>query len=153
MNMTATKQKTDPMLYSSFSEIDRIIKGFEQGTLPKEEWTHQAHLTVACWYLICYQEAEAVARIRQGIIKYNNSVGTANTETSGYHETITLFWMQALRKQLSGMSREYPLIRLLSDAVGGLSDKALPFAYYSRELLMSCEARFTYVEPDLRGFD
>src|SRR5262245_52173365 len=75
--------------FRSIAEIERLVTGFEDGSLPKLEWTHQAHMTVAFWYLSKYSEAEATNLIRGGIKKYNQAVGTKNTETSGYHETIT----------------------------------------------------------------
>src|SRR5215472_13693708 len=63
-----------------------------------------------------------------------------------YHETLTRFWVQQVEKRLD---RESCLRESVEKIQQQLSDKELPFAYYSRELLNSAEARKTWVQPDL----
>ena len=48
------------------AEIESLVRAFEAGNLPKPEWTHRAHLTVALWYLRRHPRAEATRRIRGG---------------------------------------------------------------------------------------
>ena len=67
--------------------LSPLIEKFNNVTLPKSEWTHHAHLTVALWYLHTYEFDEAVWRLKSGIILLNNFHGTENTNVSGYHET------------------------------------------------------------------
>ncbi|HQU55198.1 MAG TPA: hypothetical protein PK643_19330, partial [Saprospiraceae bacterium] len=69
--------------------------------MPKASWTHQAHLQVALWYSHQLDFDEACALVRQRIIAYNDRVGTPNTDASGYHETLTRFWMIIARQMLS----------------------------------------------------
>lgn len=57
----------------------RFIQEFEQGTLPRAQWTHAAHLAVAAWYLVTLREHEALDRMRSGIQHYNECVGSRNT--------------------------------------------------------------------------
>jgi hypothetical protein len=65
-------------------------------TLPKAEWTHQAHL-VATLYLLCERPDVDVELALPGIIwRYNEASGTRNTDSGGYHETITRFYLRAL---------------------------------------------------------
>jgi hypothetical protein len=64
--------------------IEVLVRDFEGCTLPKAEWTHPEHLTVALWYLRHYPREEASGRIREGIRRFNLSHGN----TSGYHGTI-----------------------------------------------------------------
>ena len=71
--------------FASWDEVCALVAHFEAGDLPHAEWNHGAHLTAAFWYLSRLDRAEATARIRSGIIHYNDCQGTANTETSGYH--------------------------------------------------------------------
>jgi hypothetical protein len=137
-------------IYSNFSEIEYLIREFESGTLPRERWTHCAHLTVACWYLVCYPINEATRRIREGIQKYNNAVGILTTRDSGYHETITLFWICLIKHYLSTITMERSLVCLINDLLARYADKGIPFEHYSRERLMSWEARIAWVEPDLK---
>ncbi|MCP2728197.1 hypothetical protein [Limnofasciculus baicalensis] len=58
------------------SEIEDLIQRFENGTLPRGEWTHHAHLIVALWYLTHYPQPEATNYIRNGIKRYNQSITT-----------------------------------------------------------------------------
>lgn len=76
--------------------IELLVKRFQERTLPKDEWTHEAHLIVALWHLKKYNKAEATCLLRAGIINYNLVIGTPNTGNSGYHETITLFWIKLI---------------------------------------------------------
>lgn len=74
----------------------QLITEFEQHTLPKEEWTHEAHFIMAFWYCLQYPLPHAVQKIRDGIKTYNVSVGGQNTDSTGYHETITLVYTSAI---------------------------------------------------------
>jgi hypothetical protein len=137
--------------YSSFDEIERLIRGFESGELPQSRWTHSAHLTVACWYLICHPEPAAVQLIREGIQRYNKQQGIITTEKSGYHETMTIFWIRMIRNFLSTATLECSLVGLINELVRHYSNKNLPFDYYTQERLMSWDARRSWIEPDLKA--
>ena len=78
------------------AEINHIVQGFQKQTLPKEEWTHQAHLINGLYYVMAEGVEESVQLMRDGVKRYNLSVGTQNTDTGGYHESITIFFMHAL---------------------------------------------------------
>ena len=148
MSATVTSPKT--VTFHTFGEIEKLIQGFERGTLLRSEWTHCAHLTVACWYLVCYPVSEATRLIREGIQKYNNAVGIVTTRESGYHETMTLFWIRMVSSYLSQVTLECSLVGLVNDLVDRYGNAHLPFEYYSRDRLMSWEARADWVEPDLK---
>lgn len=135
--------------FTSFSEIETLIRGFEDGTLQRDRWTHRAHLVVASWYLICHPEEEAITRMREGIMAYNSSQGVITTPESGYHETITLFWIRVLRTWLSQARLECSLVQLINGLAENFADGRRPFRHYSKERLMSPEARAGWVEPDL----
>ncbi|MEL7120391.1 MAG: hypothetical protein AAFO07_13155 [Bacteroidota bacterium] len=82
------------------TSLKSLIERFEQQILPKAEWTHEAHLAVAVWYTHHYCATVALERVRKNITLHNESVGIANTDTSGYHETITQFWLNTVREFL-----------------------------------------------------
>ena len=136
------------MIYKSDEEVILLIKAFEERTLPKNEWTHAAHLTVGLFY--CLTNPVAVARniMRDSIYWLNDTHGTPNTETSGYHETMTFFWLYVVEEFLRDRPREN-LANLANELIAACSDSKLPLKYYSRELLFSPEARRSYIEPDL----
>lgn len=136
--------------YRHASEILELLRGFETCALPRERWTHAAHLTVALWHLLQYDWPEAVSRVRAGIKRYNEAHGVLMTREGGYHETLTLFWMRHVRAFLErGYNEARPLVPLANELVV-CSDKHLPLEHYTRERLFSLEARAAWVEPDLK---
>lgn len=134
-------------------DIRELVAAFESQTLPSTAWTHEAHLSVALWYLLEYGLDIAMCKIRPGIIAYNLASGGRNTVDGGYHETLTIFWMKILHRFVEeegfGRNRRYEIIRkeLFESSY---ADKGLPLQYYSRERLMSARARGQWVEPDLK---
>src|SRR5579872_2510443 len=88
-------------------ELDELVAAFDQRRLPKTAWTHTAHLRVGCCYILAFGETAAVDRLRRGIRLLNGSHGLANSESSGYHETLTRFWVTLLACTL----QEYKVLR------------------------------------------
>lgn len=122
---------------------------FEKCTLPYADWNHRAHLSVAFHYLARFSEGEATARIRSGIQAYNASQGIEQTETGGYHDSLTIFFAQLIREFLATAPPVATVGDLLEELCSSCSDRALPLRFYSRQRLMSREARFGWLEPDL----
>ncbi len=148
MSSVAAKLKTEA--FGSFDEIENLIRGFESGALPRPQWDHRAHLTIACWYLVCYPEPEAARRIREGIQRYNKAAGIVTTRENGYHETMTVFWIRMVKSFLREATLECSLVGLINTLADRYGNKNLPFEYYSRDRLMSWEARMNWIEPDLK---
>ncbi len=95
--MTATA----PMLDRPFAgddELEELVSGFEDGTLPKPRWTHRAHLAVGLVYCDRMPAPVALALLRERIRRYNVASGGENTSTAGYHETITRFYIYIVRR-------------------------------------------------------
>ncbi len=136
--------------YLTATDIRELIDGFENGTLPKEQWTHQAHLLMALWYLWSYSTDEAIPRICEGIQKYNVASGVANTNTSGYHETLTQFWISVVATFLEQNITETSVEVLANKLIQQNYAASLPLEYYSRERVFSVEARKTWLPPDLK---
>ena len=140
------------MFFTRDEEVNELAKAFETLTLPKSEWTHAAHLVVGLYY--CYHHAPNDAKnlVTDGILRLNDAHGTANTDTSGYHETITVFWLRTVAEFLEKTGREKGLAELANKLLADCGDPQLPFKYYSRERLFSTKARRDFVEPDLADF-
>ena len=92
-----------------------MIDAFLDCTLPKSEWTHQAHLRVGLWHVDQFGPEEALIRLREGIRRLNATHGTANTDTGGYHETITRLYVLVMAQFLATADRSRPLDELLKD--------------------------------------
>ena len=131
------------------SITERTVKAFNNLSLPKEKWTHEAHLRVGLWYLLHYSPAEAMCRLRAGICQYNIACGVANTETSGYHETITKFYVTIISYFLQRQNANLPIEELAAKLLESYGDRNLLLSYYSQARLMSPEARYRWVEPNL----
>jgi hypothetical protein len=139
--------------YRTAAEIECLVRNFESCLLPRDRWTHPAHLTVGLWYLLRHPWPEAARLVRAAIKRYNEANGIITTRESGYHETITLFWLRMVRRYLETASRECSLVALANGLVERCGNKGLALEYYTRERLMSWEARAGWVEPDLKSLD
>ena len=125
-----------------------FVAAWEAGTLPKTRWTHAVHLAVGACYTVRYGAA-AFERIKAGILRYNAAVGTRNTETSGYHETLTRFWANVLAKIVDGCESPLQAARTAVALYG--SQRDLPQLYYSFDVVQSAEARRRWIPPDRQG--
>ncbi len=139
-------------LPKSDQEFQDFIHAFENGTLPKEEWHHAEHVAVAFWYLTHCDPETAIFKIRSGIQNLNLKHGVEQTPTGGYHETWTIFFTKILRNFIRrDVDLDLPLIEQLSQAIEFLKDfKGITGEYYSKNLIMSWEARTSWVEPDIK---
>lgn len=129
------------------AEILELVRGFEEHTLLYEEWTHPAHLTVATVYVIRHGD-DALDRIRTGIQTLNKHFGVEQTPTGGYHETLTRVWTHLIRHHLSGLETE-DLGRQVASVIEVFTDKSVMLRYYTRDRIMSTEARYGWIEPDV----
>jgi hypothetical protein len=127
----------------------QLVEAFTSCTLPKDEWTHHAHLKVGLWHLLHYSPSESIERLRQGIKRYNVACGIENTESQGYHETITQFYVWLINQFIQQVDCLQSIDALADELINRYGDKLLPFSYYSRDRLMSKTARLEWVEPDL----
>lgn len=138
------------MTYKTLAEIESLVRAFENCTLPRSCWTHQAHLTVALWYLTHFSAVEAIGLICDRIRKYNTAIGIENTNNSGYHQTITLFWVRLILSYLIREIEVYSFVDLANNLINTYNNPELIFECYSHNLLLSCEARTSWVEPDIK---
>lgn len=137
------------MTYSA-AELEDLAGRFVARAIPHSEWTHVAHRAVGTWHVDRYGADEALTRMRQGIRRLNDSHGTPNTPTNGYHETITRAYLQLLQEFLDACPSDMPLHgRVARLATTPLSERNALLTFYSKDMLMSARARAEWVEPDL----
>ena len=125
------------------AEILTLVDQFERCLLPKEEFHHRDHLTVAVVYLYAGDFDSAMDRMRASLKSF-----AQHHHVSGlYHETLTRFWLQQVQMRMdSSLCLEESVRRVQNE----LTDKNLPFEYYSRERINSQEGRERWLPPDLR---
>jgi hypothetical protein len=133
------------VLYQSLEEIASVVRKFEGCEYSQTDFTHGLHLTVAAWYLWTFPPAEALNRMRSSLLRF-----TKHHNVNGYHETITRFWMLVAGAHIQEGSHEQDFAKQLNAMLARFSDKDTLFAHYSRERVMSDQARSAWVEPDLK---
>jgi hypothetical protein len=137
----------------TFGETERIAQGLIDCSLPKAEWTHEAHLRAGLWHVLQHGAPAALELLRARISRYNESVGTANTDTSGYHETITRFYVTVIDRFLGAHDAAAPIDDLAAQLIAEHGDRRLPLRCYSESRLFSPVARRSWVEPDIKSID
>lgn len=141
-----------PRLFRNDDEIERIGEELLARTLPRQEWTHEAHLAATAYLVVRCPALDLDANLPGIIRSYNASVGGVNDDTQGYHDTITRVYLHGVRMFVAGKrSRKLHEIAnaLLRSPVGR---RDWPLCFYGRDRLMSVEARRGFVEPDLAPF-
>jgi hypothetical protein len=139
------------MLTAAFhttDDIEAFIHEFEACTLSKSRWTHHGHLVVALWYLTRHTPEETLDIVRRRIRAYNEATGTPNTDSEGYHETLTRLFLGGVAAHIAEHRSEPLPASLAAMLQSPLSNKDWPLRYYSRKRLFSVAARHHWLEPD-----
>ncbi|HJP69122.1 MAG TPA: hypothetical protein VJ846_09490 [Sphingomicrobium sp.] len=139
-----------PRFFSSDAEVAHIGEGLLACSLPRGEWTHEAHLAATTYLLLRCPEVDLDYALPGLIRRYNESVGGVNSDSEGYHETITRVYLYGVRLFLSDTKLQEPLWKLVNRLL--LSPMGLrdwPLRFYSRDRLLSTEARLKFVRPDI----
>jgi len=131
--------------YQSDDEIRSLVNEFEACSFHPSEFKHQKHLAVALWYVSNLPYEEASEMMKRGIQRLAASYGK-----TGYHETVTVFWLRVVRGFLTGGAGVNSIAVLANQLIEKYADKNLILDYYSAELLASPEAKSNWVEPDLK---
>ena len=131
--------------YNRDDEIRTLVESFEACSFHPSEFRHHQHLTVALWYVRHLTPEEAVTRMTSGIRRLAEAYGK-----SGYHETITLFWLRIVSDFEAKADAGASLAAIANQLIDYCNDKNLILDYYSAELLESPRAKVEWVEPDLK---
>ena len=139
-----------PRLFSSDAEVARVGEGLLARDLPRAEWTHEAHLAATTYLLLRHPEIDLDRELPGLIRRYNESVGGVNSDTEGYHDTITRVFLNGVRRFLGDANHGEPLHELVNELLlSPVGRRDWPLRFYSRDRLFSVEARRHFVTPDL----
>lgn len=123
-------------------------------TLPKSAWTHAAHILTAAWLVARSSESEALAVMRVAIPRFNVATGGANTADSGYHETLTCFWVAKIAAFLRRRDPAESTLEKVRAAVAHFGERRDWFSdHYAFDVVRSRDARAHWIAPDLRPID
>ena len=136
--------------FADDAAIRRIGEGLLARTLPRADWTHEAHLAATTYLLTKRPDIDVDAELPGIIRAYNESVGGVNDDTQGYHETITRLFLHGVRLFLSEEDLGEPLHELVNELLlSPMGRRDWPLRFYSADRLFSVEARRHFVPPDI----
>ena len=139
-----------PRLFTSDADVAHVGEGLLARDLPRAEWTHEAHLAATAYLLLRHPEINVEAELPGLIRRYNETVGGVNSDTEGYHETITRIFLHGVRLFLAEADVSEPLHELVNGLLlSPIGRRDWPFRFYSSDRLFSVEARKDFVAPDL----
>ena len=139
-----------PRFFVSDAEIEHIGEGLLARTLPRAEWTHEAHLASTTYLLQRRADVDVDRELADIIRRYNESVGGVNDDTQGYHETITRAFLHGVRLFFGEADAREPLHELINELLlSPMGRRDWPLRFYSPQRLFSVEARRNFVPPDL----
>ena len=139
-----------PRLFASDDAVARVGEGLIACSLPRSEWTHEAHLAATTYLLLRRPDIDLDAELPGLIRRYNESVGGVNSDSAGYHETITRVFLHGVRLFLSGSDVAEPLYALINELLlSPIGRRDWPLGFYSPARLFSVEARKHFIEPDI----
>lgn len=125
-----------------------FLEAFEACTIPHAAWTHRAHIRMA--YLVLRREAfeRAVDTVRAGIQKLNASQNTPEALDRGYHETLTCAWLRLVDSAIRhyGAGEDFEAFAAQHPHLLCRTQLRL---FYTRDRIMSWEAKRAFVAPDL----
>lgn len=139
-----------PRLFDDDATIAHIAEGLLARTLPRAEWTHEAHLAATLYLLLRRPDVNLDAELPGIIRAYNESVGGVNSDSEGYHETITRTFLHGVRLFLGEADPRQPLHALVNELLlSPMGARDWPLRFYSPERLFSVDARRSFIPPDL----
>jgi hypothetical protein len=141
-----------PRLFTTDSEIEHLGEGLLARTATREEWTHEAHLAATTYLLVRRPDIDLDVELPDIIRRFNESVGGVNSDTEGYHETITRCFLDGVRLFLKEADGGVPLHESANELLlSPMGRRDWPLRFYSRERLFSVEARRSLIAPDIEG--
>jgi hypothetical protein len=130
------------------ADDETFLAQYEACTWPEADWHHREHIRLAYLYLRQMPFEAALARMRGSLQAYNTTHDVPDALTRGYHETMTVAWMQLVHVALQQYGPAETADAFLEAHSELLCKRALLF-FYTRERIVSWEAKRSFLAPDL----
>jgi hypothetical protein len=127
--------------------LDQFVRDWERCLLPVGAWTHAAHIAVCAWYAYDRTASESYAAMREGVLRFNEAAGGKNTDTSGYHETLTRFWSFVIWRFVNASPFESRAQAVRKAVLLFAEDRSLPERVYGFNVRDSVECRRVWRAP------
>ncbi|MFM9829266.1 MAG: hypothetical protein ACKVOB_11080 [Sphingomonas sp.] len=138
-----------PRLFESDASVRHLGTRLLAKTLPRPEWTHEAHLAATLWLVVERPDINLDKDLRTIISSYNESVGGVNDAVQGYHHTVTCCFLAAVREHVAGSAPLGLVASVNALLVSERGQRDWPLRLYSRDVLWSAAARLTFLPPDV----
>jgi len=136
--------------FLSDDSVAHVGEGLLARTLPRQEWTHEAHLAATTYLVLKHPEIDLDIELKGIISRYNESAGTPNSDSEGYHDTITRAYLRGIRLFLDEADVSRPIHDMVNELLmTPMGRRDWPLRFWSKNRLMSIEARRAWIEPDL----
>ena len=109
--------------YKNEQEIDAVIKGFEDCTTGKNEFTHLCHLTVAVFYLRNSNPDQAFDKMRAGLLRFLDHHGIGRAK---YKDQLTLAWIKLIHSHIEQMEPNLSLLEITNAVLERLGNYRIP---------------------------
>jgi hypothetical protein len=141
-----------PRFFTTDAEVERLGEGLLARTLPRADWTHEAHLAATTYLLLRRPDVDLERELPGIIRRFNESVGGVNSDTEGYHETISRIFLHGMRLFLFEANITERLYELVNELLlSPMGRRDWPLRFYSPGRLLSVEARRGFIPPDIRA--
>jgi hypothetical protein len=140
------------MRFEDDAALEAHVAALLDATLPKARWTHDGHVAATAGLMLLRPALDVEAALPGLIRRLNDSHGVPNSDTRGYHETITRFFLAAIRAELArddATRAPHARVNALLDAGPVAGGKRALAPYWSDAVLFSAAARRGWVAPDL----
>ncbi|HVR91183.1 MAG TPA: hypothetical protein VHG29_08845 [Novosphingobium sp.] len=129
--------------------VRHVGEGLLACTLPRAEWTHEAHLAACLWLITERPDIDPERELPDVIRSYNVSVGGVNDDTQGYHEMLTQLYICGVRGFAADCDKGGLAERVNALLASEMGPRDWPLRFYSHERLFSVAARRAWIAPDL----
>ena len=143
--LTASSDLTPDTMHQTSAADEAFYRSFAACQLPAGTFHHREHIQLAYIMLVRHPLDEAYTRTKNLLLNFLHHHGASDAK---YHVTMTRAWLMAVRyfmdkgpvfQDAASFIEAYPV----------LLDPSIMFTHYSRECLLSDDARMAFVEPDL----
>lgn len=130
--------------------VASLVRRFDDATIDLAAWNHAAHLVAALVHVRRDGVDAAMGHFRAALPRFLLAKGL---DPANYHETVTRAWLVLVARFDAALPTELGLAERAEAVVARFGDKNHLLAHYSRDRIMSPEARLVFVTPDLCALD
>ena len=105
-------------MYSSETEIENVVRGFETCATDKSAFKHLQHITVAVWYLQTMDTKAAVERMRTRLLRFLDHHGVPREK---YSEEVTVYWIELIAGELAELEAGTSLLNQCNYVISSLT--------------------------------